>query len=275
MADVLGKTVEVFHTQLRTAAAAANEEIERHRAEVRTQVRAVLEPRAQRLRAFRAATDALSIPVAPRGTDLRIPLQPRTLTIRQLDRALSDGTPEWHLEQEIAADIIATITSFAAALERLVRTANKLVGEDEKTIRDLLLFILNANYQGAATGETFVGKGKTDLLLQWRDRHAFIGECKFWRGPAEFANALAQLLDRYTVWRDTQVALILFLRDIADATATIDKAGAQLAEHPRLLQAITASEPTRRRDYLLASAGDQQRIVQLSVLPVVVPRSAK
>jgi hypothetical protein len=273
-ADILGQTAEVFHTQLRAAAAAANEEIERHRAEVRSQVRAVLEPRAQRLQAFRAATDALSIPVAPRGADQHIPLQPRTLTLRQLDRALSDGTPEWHLEQEIAEDIIVTIMSFTAALERLVRTADKLAGEDEETIRDLLLFILNANYQGAATGETFVSEGKADILLRWRDRNAFIGECKFWKGPATLDKALDQLLNRYTVWRDTWVALILFLRDVADATAAIDKAGAQIAEHPRLLQAITAVEPTRRRDYLLSSSRDQQRVVRLSLLPVVVPRAS-
>ena len=46
---------------------------------------------------------------------------------------------------------------FNAAMERLTATANKLAGEDEATIRDLLLFILNAHYQGLATGETLAG----------------------------------------------------------------------------------------------------------------------
>jgi hypothetical protein len=70
--------------------------------------------------------------------------------------------------------------SFTSALERLAETANKLAGENEETIRDLLLFILNSNYQGAATGETFIGHGKSDVLLRWHDRDAFIGECKYW-----------------------------------------------------------------------------------------------
>ncbi|GAA1795946.1 hypothetical protein HC028_23195 [Planosporangium flavigriseum] len=273
MADAgrFGKFAEEFQDRLRQAATAANEEIQQHRADMRSQVMAIVGARARRVLAVRTATDALSIPVAPRYEDQRIPLQPRRLTVAQLDAAVAAGATEWHLAQQIADDITTTIMSVTSALERLVRSANRLVGEDEETIRDFLLFILNANYQGAATGETFLGRGKTDILLRWRDRDAFIGECKFWQGPAKFAEAVAQLLG-YTVWRDTRVALILFIRDRRDTTAVIDSAGAHLAGHPRLLQAITPDEPVRRRDYLLHATGDQKRVIRLSLLPVVLPR---
>ncbi|OKI85813.1 hypothetical protein A6A27_40135 [Micromonospora sp. CB01531] len=273
MADTerLGEFIEEFQGRLREAAAAANEEIQQHRADMREQVMAIVGARARRVRAVLAATDALGIPVAPRPGEQRIPLQPRRVTVAQLDAAVAAGREEWHLAEQIAEDITATIMSFTGALERLVRSASKLVGEDEETIRDFLLFILNANYQGAATGETFLGRGKTDILLRWRDRDAFIGECKFWHGPAKFTEAVDQLLG-YTIWRDTRIALILFIRDRVDTTAVIDSAGACLAAHPRLLQVITPDEPTRRRDYLLHADGDQKRVIRLSLLPVVLPQ---
>ncbi|MEU5553386.1 hypothetical protein ABZ738_26760 [Micromonospora sp. NPDC047793] len=273
MADAarFGEYIEEFQGLLREAAAAANEEVQHHRAEMRAQVMTAIGARARRVRAVLATADALGIPVAPRSMEQRIPLQPRGVTVAQLDAAVVAGAQEWHLAEQIAEDITVTIMSFTAALERLVRSASKLLREDEETIRDFLLFILNANYQGAATGETFLGRGKTDILLRWRDRDAFIGECKIWHGPSKFVEAVDQLLG-YTIWRDTRIALILFIRDRADTSAVVDSAGACLDQHSRLLQVITPDEPTRRRDYLLHAAGDQKRVIRLSLLPVVLPQ---
>jgi hypothetical protein len=197
-------------------------------------------------------------------------LQPRKVTLRSLDDALSRGTPEWQLQEDIAEDILKTTMSFNSALERLIATANNLAAENEVTIRDLLLFILNAHYQGLATGETFVGIGKADIVLRWQDRDAFIGECKFWRGPTNFTNAINQLLGRYTVWRQTRVVLILFIRNL-DVTAIIEKASNCILEHERFMMSITPTEPDRRCDYLLRATGDEQRQVRLVFLPVVIP----
>jgi hypothetical protein len=141
-------------------------------------------------------------------------------------------------------------------------------------IRDLLLFILNSNYQGAATGETFMGYGKTDILLRWRDRDAFIGECKYWGGSAKFTLAIEQLLGRYTIWRDTRVALILFIRNISSISEIIDKANDCILSSDRLIQALTPLEPDRRRDYLLRAANDDQRVIRLALIPVVISRPA-
>ena len=100
-------------------------------------------------------------------------------------------------------------------MERLPITAQKF---DEEGIRDIALFILNANYQGEAAGEVFNGAGKTDIMLNYRDRNAFIGEIKFWPGPERFSDAVDQLLS-YTVWRDTKAALILLIKDVRATTA--------------------------------------------------------
>ncbi|HEY1914621.1 MAG TPA: hypothetical protein VGH27_03505 [Streptosporangiaceae bacterium] len=260
-------------TELKTREAAANQKIGIERQKFISEILQVLETRNHALRAFRKVTDNLRIPVSAQNRSTEsIQLNPRKLTVQQLTEALASGSPEWHLDERIAEDVLSTIMSFTSALERLVSTANKLAGEDEETIRDLLLFILNANYRGSATGETFVGQGKTDILLRWEDRDAFIGECKFWPGAANFRKAITQLLDRYTVWRDTRVALILFIRDRADITAIIEKANDCITTHERLVQSLTPREPLKRRDHLLRATTDRQQLVRLSLIPVVIPK---
>jgi hypothetical protein len=251
----------------------ANIEIAVQRRRMLEEVQAIIQQRGRRLLAFRRAADELGIPLASSSEAASIKLQPRRLTLRQLDRAIEAGSPEWHLEETIAEDVIATIMSFTSALERLTVTADKLAGENEETIRDLLLFILNSNYQGAATGETFLGYGKTDVLLRWRDRDAFIGECKYWHGGAKFTLAIEQLLGRYTIWRDTRVALILFIRNASNISEIINKAKDCIINSDRLIQAITPVEPDRRRDYLVRAANDDHRVIRLALIPVVIPRA--
>jgi len=251
---------------------AANKEIAAQRKRMLEEVQAIIQQRGRRLLAFRRAADKLGIPLTPTSEAASIKLQSRRLTLRQLDRTIESGRPEWHLEEAIAEDVIATIMSFTAALERLTVTADKLAGENEETIRDLLLFILNSNYQGAATGETFIGHGKTDILLRWRDRDAFIGECKYWDGSVKFALAIEQLLGRYTIWRDTRVALILFIRNVSNITEITDKANDCLINSDRLIQVLTPVEPDRRRDYLVRATNDDQRVIRLALIPVVIPR---
>lgn len=149
-------------------------------------------------------------------------------------------------------------------------TANRLAVANEETIRDVLLFVLNANWQGAVTGETFLGEGKTDIHLRWRDRDAFIGECKFWHGEKTFAEGLDQLLGRYTVWRATRVALLLFIRDHVDISAVIAKAVATVTSHRRFV-GPTKPGGSDRHAFMMRAQHDAQKIVTLNLIPVVIP----
>ena len=72
---------------------------------------------------------------------------------------------------------------------------------------------LNGQYHGAATGETFNCKGKTDILIRHQDKNIFVAECKFWEGYEALIKTTNQLLS-YTTWRDTKTALIIFSRRI-------------------------------------------------------------
>jgi hypothetical protein len=145
-------------------------------------------------------------------------------------------------------------------------TASKL---KEEELRDLLLFVLNANYGGLARGEVFNSIGKTDILLQYRDRNAFIAECKIWRGPKQFTAAIDQLLG-YVAWRDTKGALILFIKT-GDATRIIDTAAQLMRKHRAFRTERSTPEPSLRQDFQFVSLRDGQRRIQVALLPIVIP----
>lgn len=125
----------------------------------------------------------------------------------------------------------------------------------EEQIRDLLLLLLNAQFEGAAAGEVFNRADKTDILIRVEDRNVFIDECKFYDGPEVVASALDQLLG-YLAWRDAKAALLLFIRD-SDVTTVTAKAVQKIKEHPKHKLALHAS-------------GDEAREIRLALLPVVV-----
>lgn len=252
----------------------ANALIAEHRAKVMDAVRPVLEARWRRTRLLRGALQDMNIPLEPdESAPAFIPVRPGALSMARIDAAAAEGGREWSLADELAEGVISTISDFSLALERLPQTANRLLGEHEETLRDVLLFVLNANYRGMATGETFIGLGKSDILLRWENRDAFVGECKIWRGAAALSEGIDQLLTRYTLWRQSHVALILFIRDPASATATIESAHHTIAQHSRTQLALEAPEPSRRRDYTVVTSGDERRPATLTLLPVVIPRS--
>ena len=60
------------------------------------------------------------------------------------------------------------------------RSPHTFIEMQEVDIRTIILVLLNAFYEGTATGETFNGSGKTDILLRHEDKNLFIAECKFW-----------------------------------------------------------------------------------------------
>ncbi|MGA6165981.1 hypothetical protein [Amycolatopsis magusensis] len=271
--DGLRRTWQEWETALLANIETANHMIYQHRAEVTTAIVTIVAARRTRVVALRSASANLSIPLRPTPTPLiTLPVKPRLLTLEQVEHSRASGVPEHTLAGNIADSLVRMITSFSHALERLPNTADRIVGENEEGIRDLLLFILNTNYDGLATGETFVGQGKTDILLRWRDKDAFIAECKFWNGPANFTAAIDQLLS-YTVWRDTRIALVLFIRDRSDVSAVIDKAIECLRQHGQCLSQSTGTSADDPPEFMFASTSDARRAIRLTLLIVAIPRS--
>jgi hypothetical protein len=135
-------------------------------------------------------------------------------------------TPDPTLTTEEYENILSIIKDMALAMERSPSTFAKLTEEE---IRNFFLISLNGHYQGNATGETFNGVGKTDILIRHKNANAFIAECKFWNGQKKMSEAIDQLLG-YVTWRDTKTAILLFNKQ-PDLSAVVTKANEAIKQH--------------------------------------------
>jgi hypothetical protein len=104
----------------------------------------------------------------------------------------------------------ANIRAIGKAFERAPATYS---AKGEEELRDHLLAILNTNFEGAVHAESFNVSGKTDLLIRVSDIPLFVSECKWWSGPSAMNDAVDQLLG-YTTWRDSRLALVIFVPNI-------------------------------------------------------------
>jgi hypothetical protein len=142
------------------------------------------------------------------------------------DTKVKTFSPEPALEIREYEFILTIIKDMALAMERSPKTFIKL---SEEEIRDFFIILLNGHYKGSATGETFNGNGKTDILIRYKNANAFISECKFWDGHKKMVETIDQLLS-YVTWRDTKTSIILFNKS-PDLLSVITKADDAIKHH--------------------------------------------
>jgi hypothetical protein len=262
--DPTNNALTAWRAEMETLISACNSLIEAHRDRMREQLRKILSRRKETVLKVHNSARLLGIPLAPVATELKIPLERRTLTLAEVELRSRDGEADHVLAKEIAAELVRTMRSFGSALEHQPVVAGRILGEDEESLRDVLLFILNANWERVG-GETFMGAGKTDILFPWNGRNAFIGECKIWSGETAFSLAIDQLLS-YLVWRDVRAGLIIFIRDRKDVGAIINKARATLRAHPKYKH-----ETSEEDEFVLGSNTDDDRSIRVSLIAVPLP----
>lgn len=127
------------------------------------------------------------------------------------------------MSQEMYDDVLKVIYDSGKSMEKKPALYK---GKDEEGLRDQFLFITETRYTGTtATGETFNSGGKADIILKYADdgTNLFIAECKFWHGASEYLKAISQLFDRYLTWRDSKVAVMIFVqnKDFSNVLKTI------------------------------------------------------
>ena len=154
----------------------------------------------------------------------------RPAPVLQTTPAAEPSRVEPVLADEVFEHILEVIRLQAVGIERSPQTC---AGMGEEALRTVVLDALNTHYRGQGTAEAFNVAGKTDILIRHEGNNLFIGECKFWSGVKGFVAAIDQLFG-YTAWRDTKLALIMFVRE-RDLTAIIDKAREALAEHDQFV----------------------------------------
>lgn len=173
--------------------------------------------------------------------------------------------PEPSLDDVQYEQILDLLSSMAKTMEYSPKCFSTL---DEETLRSHFLVALNAQYEGGATGETFHGAGKTDILIQHEGKNIFVAECKFWKGPKSLLTAVDQL-QSYSCWRDTKVALIIFNRN-RDFTRVLKSIDETMREHESYRRPLKSERETSFR-YQFAHAEDSNREMTITVLAFEVP----
>lgn len=173
--------------------------------------------------------------------------------------------PEPTLDATIYSQILKIIHDVGKQFERLPSTYS---GKEEEHLRDHMLLILEPNFEGAATGETFNKSGKTDILLRHEGKNVFIAELKYWHGKKGFLETISQLLG-YLTWRDSKAAVVMFVRN-KDFMAVLETAKESIAEHENYLGFVNEQEEGWY-SYRFHINGDRNREVKLAVMLFHIP----
>lgn len=208
----------------------------------------------------RTRTDAPATYTIPTVRKKALPTLPVATT------APFEPEPTWAMDQyEHALNVIQQMTLV------MERSPSAFSTMDEEALRQHFLVQLNGQFEGRATGETFNLKGKTDILLREGARNAFIAECKFWKGPKKFREAIDQLLG-YTAWRDSKTAILVFNRGTATSTV-LEGVKDACESHPNLKRVVNWSHSSGYR-YIFHQNGDRNREFLMTVLVFDVPADA-
>jgi hypothetical protein len=185
-----------------------------------------------------------------------------------LPRTRADERPpklEPVLEGQVFEHILDVMRMQSRQMSQSPKTYSDM-GEEDR--RQTLVATLNTHFEGRAHAEAFNNEGKTDILIRYEGRNLFICECKFWTGPEGFRDTIDQLF-RYVGWRDTKLAMVLFVREKA-LTALLNKAKATLSEHPQFVGWKSPAEETELRA-TMHWPGDRERLAELNVFFVHTP----
>ncbi len=247
---------------LRSSARGFNDQLE-------TLVKQAVSERKSRLLADAGMVAALGLPIRKRQgmpTTYAVPVQRRKPRIERPQVAVSPFKPEPTLAQEEYEEILRIMRNMVAVMERSPHAFEEMHEED---LRTHFLVLLNAQYEGQATGETFNFQGKTDILIRAEGRNVFIAECKFWKGEKEFQKTIDQLLS-YLSWRDTKTAILIFNRN-ANFTEVLAKIGEAAPTHPCFKRDLGKGDESTFR-YVFHQPADTNRELLLTVMAFDVPR---
>jgi hypothetical protein len=131
----------------------------------------------------------------------------------------------------------------------------------EEGLRDLLVAMMNTNYPGSTTAETFSKLGKTDISLQVDPGHVLICECKFWSGAKAYGGAIGQLFS-YLKWRQNYGVLLHFCKR-KDMSRAVSEAQRATSDHPSFTRGSLHSQTETRFSSSHAHPQDAEKLVEI------------
>lgn len=206
-------------------------DVHSHNNNIRGHVHQTIEARQKRLLDNQNLVASLGYPLKQRSdipTTYVVPDVKRKAVPTPPPASTAPFAPEPVLSDKIYEQILTVLSNMVQVMEQSP-SAFATMGEED--LRTHFLVQLNGQFEGRASGETFHGNGKTDILLRDQDKSIFIAECKFWKGPASLTKAIDQLLD-YTTWRDAKAALLVFNRN-KDFTSVVAQTPDIIRQHPQ------------------------------------------
>jgi len=240
-----------------------NKEIEAGNKQLQDRIRPVWEAKRKRLEERQSTTEALlqklNIPLHqdPNAKVKPIEIKPRHLrTIMEKPKPTSKA--EAALNRSDVMSLVDFIEQYTQQFEVTPRTYQKM---DEEELRDLLVGMMNANYPGSTTGETFSKLGKTDISLRVDSGHVLICECKFWSGAKAYKDAVDQLFN-YLTWRQNYGVLIHFCK-LKDMTAAVSEGKRAVTEHSSFTAGTLQGQSETRFTSRHAHPQDTNKLVEI------------
>ena len=228
-----------------------------------------IQHRRSRLLAQSQRADSLGIPIkrrddAPKTYVVSTARRMAIPTLPPATTAQFQPEPVWAMDQYEQA--LKIMQDMALVMERSPEAFKSM---NEEALRQHFLVQLNGQFEGRATGETFNMSGKTDILLREGDRNVFIAECKFWKGPKAFSEAIDQLLG-YATWRDGKAAILVFNRG-TDTSTVLSGIDAMTKSHGNFKRPMSWSHESGFR-YVFHGKDDKNRELIITVLVFHVPK---
>jgi|SRR5690554_50032 len=246
-------------------------EVEKANASLEQHVRNAFSMRKQRIQKSSGVLASLGVPIkkssaAPATFSVPAPQKRKKPILNKPSVKEAGFSPEPSLDQSTYLDILKLIHDVGKEFERL---PSLYAGKEEEHLRDHFLMMLEPNFEGSATGETFNKTGKTDILLRHEGSNVFIGECKFWKGEKSFLATISQLLG-YLTWRDSKAAVIMFVPN-KDFSSVVETAKEASPKHSNYLKYVDEKDETWF-NYEFHLDDDRNRVVKLAVMLYHTPR---
>jgi hypothetical protein len=224
--------------RIKQGIAKVNEEVVRFNDELQSLARGRLRVKLDQVKEFYSFTDALpalGFQLKTRDDGSEQVIIPVTLKPFPVSNKSAPGQPpDLSLTLENLDEVIRRIDAMIHVMERSPRDFAHM---GEEALRNILLFGLNGIFYGGATGETFNGEGKTDILIRVQDRNIFIAECLIWDGQEHFRKKLDDQLFQYATWRDSQLVAIVFNQQ-KNFTGVIEKMRKAVREHDQYVREL-------------------------------------
>lgn len=267
--EATNREFERIVDDLRTMEGYLNKDIICFNNSLRGKIQSIFNSRKQELLKRKNLLSSLKIPIKKVDTGAKTfsiptPNLRKKITIKPIVKE-KGYSPEPTLDDDVYREILNVIHSMGKEFERKPSVYSN---KSEEQLRDHFLMLLEPNFEGSATGETFNKKGKTDILLRYDNSNVFIAECKFWKGKVGYLKTIDQLLN-YLTWRDSKSAVVIFVKN-KELSNVIKIIESETETHSNYLGFVNKEDETWF-NFRFHTNGDKNREIKLAIMLYHVP----